>query len=416
MQTLPGPVTCLAVLLAWAVPAFAVDSSLTPHGGTGPAPATLAEAVEAAWARTPERRVLDARQEEADARAERSRSLLSGNPAVRARYQTDEAGSGEGLREYEGGLDLPLWRPGQRGAEADLARVSAEAVTRSDAGRRLLVAGEVRERVWAAALAENAVRLAEQELATARALERDLERRVKAGELARADLLLVRQDTLARESALVQARAEALHALERYARLTGLAALPRHREETPLAGDALPASHPLLAESASGVAEALARMGVARRASGGNPTLSLGVKRQRGDGRTPFDNSVEVAVSVPIGLSSHSRPAVAEAGRALGQTEADHALMVRELEGALDAAGHELAATEERLVLARSQAALAEDALRLARVAFAAGESDLVALLRAQAQAFAAQRARQQLEIERLLGIARYNQAMGVMP
>lgn len=289
-------------------------------------------------------------------------------------------------------------------------------MTRGDAARRLLVAGEVRERVWAAALAENAVRLAEQELGTARALERDLERRVKAGELARADLLLARQDTLARESALVQTRVEALHALERYARLTGLAALPRQREETRAAGEALPPDHPLLAASESGVAEALARMGTARKASGGNPTLSLGVKRQRGDGRTPFDNSVEVAVSVPIGLSSQRRPAVAEAGRALGQTEADHQLLVRELEGTLDAAGHELAATEERLVLARSQAALAEDALRLARVAFAAGEFDLVALLRAQAQGFAAQRARQQLEIERLLGVARYNQAMGVMP
>lgn len=125
MQAWPRCVIGVAVLLVSGAPGYAADPSLAPHGGTGPAPATLAEAVEAAWARAPERRVLGARQEEAAARAERSRSLLSGNPAVRARYQTDEAGSGDGLRELEGGLDLPLWLPGQRAGRRPTSRAPA---------------------------------------------------------------------------------------------------------------------------------------------------------------------------------------------------------------------------------------------------------------------------------------------------
>ncbi len=408
---------CLA--LGCADPASpAPANARSPHPAAAPVEGveTLTEAIDAAWARAPSRRVLAARQEEASARSERAASPLAGSPSLRARYQSDRLGSDRGLTEYEGGVDLPLWWQGQRDAETDLARSVGEAAERSERGRRLLVAGEVREQVWEVALADNAVRLAEEELQTARALERDIERRVSAGELPRADLLLARQDTLARESTLVQARSEAVHARERYARLTGLDRLPRRYEESRATAEVLPPDHPLLGESEAGVREALARLGAARRTGGGNPVLTLASKHQRPETGLPYDHSVEVIVSVPLGLSSQTGAAIAEAGRSVGQAEADHEALRRALEGALDAAGHELAATVQRLTLAREQARLAREGLRLARIAFASGETDLASLLRVQAQAFAGQRAERQLELERLRGVARYNQALGEMP
>ena len=414
--------------LAWAV---VIAAALCPWAGgltqgrghlhappalAGTAPATLADAVTAAWARYPRQQVLNTRQEEAQALAERARSLIAGQPDVFGRYQTDQVGSQDGLEEMELNLSLPVWRSGQRGAEASVAQATADAVSQSGRAFRLLVAGEVRERVWEAALADNAVQLAEQELATARALQKDLDRRVAAGELPRADLLLARQDTLARESALVQARAEALHARERYTRLTGLEQLPEQRAETRVDRDEIPPDHPLLAESEAGVSEALTRLAVARYNAGGTPILMLGAKRQRSDDRTPYDNSVQVGVTVPLELSAHSRPAVAGAARVVSEAEAGREALRRELDGALHEVWHELEATEEQLALAREQARVAQETLRLARIAFASGEDDLVSLLRAQGQAFATQRAERRLEFERLLGIARYNQALGELP
>jgi outer membrane protein TolC len=412
-----GRVRVVALVLAVSLPVRAADLRGHVHDAPGAAaPATLSAAVEAAWARYPRQKVLAARQEEADALADRAHSPVAGQPDVYARYQTDEAGSRDGLQEMELNLNLPVWRSGQRGAEASVAQASANAVSQSGRASMLVVAGEVRERVWEAALADNAAQLAEQALATARSLQKDLERQVAAGEASRADLLLARQEALARESALVQARAEALHARERYTRLTGLAELPAQRAETRVDRDEVPPDHPLLAESEAGVSEALTRLAAARYTAAGTPVVMLGAKRQRSDELTPYDNSVQVGVSVPIELTSQSRPAVAGAARLVGDAEASRETLLRELEGALDQARHELAATEERLVLAGEQARLARETLRLTRIAFQSGESDLVSLLRAQGQALAAERAQRQLELERLLGIARYNQALGELP
>ena len=73
-------------------------------------------------------------------------------------------------------------------------------------------------------------------------------------------------------------------------------------------------------------------------------------------------------------------------------------------------------ATEAALQIAEEQNRLAQENLRLARVAFSVGETDLVGLLRVQTLAFAAQRSAQELRILRQRGIARYNQAVGVLP
>ena len=128
-------------------------------------------------------------------------------------------------------MDLPLWLPGQRAARRALAESLG---LRADALERYLrweVAGRVRETAWATALAQGRLRHAEHSLEDTRTLETQVARRVDAGELARVDLLLARQETLTREVALQSAQAELDAARQRFDLLTTLKELPAPLEE-----------------------------------------------------------------------------------------------------------------------------------------------------------------------------------------
>lgn len=382
----------------------------------GGPPPTLQDVLAAAYSRSPQLQVLDARGREVQALTRHADSLIANNPAVSLRYQSDRLGSDQGLREYEAGIDLPLWRPGERDANLGVARRAYDALTGSQAALRLHVAGQVREAVWQVALMHNNVALAEQEWKTAQALEQDVAKRVRLGELAKTDLLLARDEALRKQSAYLQAVAEWRHSQDQYRALTGLDRLPRKRGETRSPRTTIVPEHPLLAEAQANVAEAQAQLDAARQASGGNPELTIGGRRERGFVAENYISSIGVSVRVPFGTAAHTGPRISRAARAYADALAERDRLQRRLRIGLHEAEHTLSATEESLKIAEEQNALAQENLRLARVAFSVGETDLVGLLRVQTLAFAAQRSEQELRIMRQRAIARYNQAVGVLP
>lgn len=389
----------------------------TPASGSrGGGPATLAEVVEATVNRFPQQQVLQARGAEVSAIEEKARSLIAGPPSVYGLYRSDALGSDQGLREFEADLEVPLWRPGERGAAARVGEVQRNGLEQSRAAMGLEVAGQVREAIWEVTFARNELQLAKKEWETALALEKDVEKRAAAGEMAKTDLLLAREETLRKETAHLTAKAEVEHSTIRYRTLTGFEQLPQRAEETRSTVKEITGNHPLLSESNGKVEEARARVNLSMRSAGGNPDLLVGAKRERGSAADDYDNSVQIAVRVPLNLGPHSKPDVAAANRGLAEADADRASLLRRLENELHTAGHELETTEQRLRLAQEQNKIARENLRLARVAFSAGEADLVSLQRVQGLAFAAERAEQQLRILRQRAIARYNQAAGVLP
>jgi outer membrane protein TolC len=107
---------------------------------------------------------------------------------------------------------------------------------------------------------------------------------------------------------------------------------------------------------------------------------------------------------------------VAQAELALAEAQAARDAVRRELETRLQQAQNTLRTTRAAVALAQRQHELAQENLRLARKAFALGETDLVGLLRVQSLAFAAERNLQQRGLQLELDIARYNQAIGVIP
>ena len=196
------------LLAAWAM-AISPWAAAQPHPGRGDLPlearaaTPLARAFESAWQRSVES--VQARGRFARARAEReaAASLLGAPPTVEVEHLRGTGGST--ARESEAALALPVRLPserGARGAAADADLAVAEAATRA---LRLAVAGEVREAAWqlAAAGAEAGTERANVE--ALEALAADVERRVRAGDLARSDAMAASAELLAARASLAQA-------------------------------------------------------------------------------------------------------------------------------------------------------------------------------------------------------------------
>ena len=389
--------------------------------GAGSAAATtLAEAVGAALALAEQTPRVTAARREADAIRTQAGSLVAQDPALRVKYLSDELTEGGGANEWEAIVDLPLWLPGQRGARREVAgAIDGQAGTLE----RLLhweMAGRVRQAAWEAAFAEGRLRQAEMALEASRALETTVAKRTTAGELARVDLLLARQETLGREVDLQSAQVEARRAHDAYRHLTGTDRLPEPLTESPPptsdTAPVLPPNHPLLADSNGALARARAdrkQVGLDRR---GHPTLSLGGKRtQELRGEDALD-ALQIEVSLPFGLASQSAPALASAERAYTDRLTELHRIRLEAEQALASADIERLGAAEALSVAERRHALAQDALRLMRRAFDLGETDLAELLRAEERA---REASMDLELRRLeqgRALARLNQALGVIP
>ncbi len=389
--------------------------------GAGSAAATtLAETVGAALALAEQTPRVTAARREADAIRTQAGSLVAQDPALRVKYLSDELTEGGGANEWEAMVDLPLWLPGQRGARREVAGALDSQAGALERLLRWEMAGRVRQAAWEAAFAEGRLRQAEIALEASRALEATVAKRTTAGELARVDLLLARQETLGREVDLQSAQVEARRAHDAYRNLTGTDSLPEPLTESPPptsdTDPVLPPNHPLLADSDGALARARAdrkQVGVDRR---GHPTLSLGGKRaQELRGEDTLD-SLQIEVSMPFGLASQSAPALASAERAYTERLTELHRNRLDAEQTLASADIERLGAAEALSVAERRHALAQDALRLMRRAFDLGETDLAELLRAEERA---REASMDLELRRLeqgRALARLNQALGVIP
>jgi outer membrane protein TolC len=393
-----------ALLACWAPPAPAGHPEAPPLRSA--ADLDLRQVVAAALALHPAAGVLEARDAEAQALSRQAASLLAAPPAVELHYRTDQPGSGDGLREYEWGVSLPLLRPGQRGARQALA---AGALA-------LRVAGQVRETLGEYALRENQARLAAEQWHTARALERDVDKRVTAGELARTDLLLARDETLARQAAYLDARSALDISGQHYRALTGLAEVPARWHEQAGTESEIAGDHPRLAETLARVERARAELDAARREGSGSPELTLGTRHERDDSASPYSDTLAVSVRVPLGSRAHNAPRTAAAATALAEAQAELVQTRRELQAALDAARRRLEATRAALAVDEDRSRLAQEHLALAHKAFGLGEMDLAALLRVQSAAFIAQRNLEQRRLQLGNDTAACNQAAGQVP
>jgi outer membrane protein TolC len=377
---------------------------------------SVREVLDKAVERNPQRYVLQAMDGEVQARYKSARGALPLAPAVSLRHQNDAVGSGRGEREWEAELELPVWLPGQRTARENVAQGAQGELATSQDGLRLQLAGVLRDAIWDVGMNEANVDLSGLRLKTAEALQNDVKRRHQAGELAKTDLMLAENETLQARSALLRAQAELRHAQHRYRQLTGLGEIPANAQEIQSEQVGLSEQHPLLREAEAKIALAQNERDLVRLERRENPQLMLGARSQRGAFDDHYNSSVGMKIRIPLESEVRSAPMLAAVESNLAKVMSERERTRYMMETAIHEAEHNLEVTKAELELATQQHALARENQRLAQKAFDLGETDLVHLMRMQAQAYEAERALASRKIQLQWDIARYNQAIGVLP
>jgi cobalt-zinc-cadmium efflux system outer membrane protein len=171
-----------------AQPAASPRSPALPTAATQPAGSTtLRAALDAAWQRAVAARETDGQRRRAEADRAAAGRFWSAPPSLELSHRDDRLQSNAGRRETEIGVVVPLWLRGQRAARAGTADAAAAQAQAAEQVVRLRLAGELREVAWQLAALEAEATQAEAHTRSLKQLGDDVERRVRAGDLARAD-------------------------------------------------------------------------------------------------------------------------------------------------------------------------------------------------------------------------------------
>lgn len=392
---------CLALVIG-----ISLSVSALAQGST-----TLRDASDAAWALSPQVRALQHRQAELDARGRAASSLLAGPPSVSLSQRTDRIGSNGGLRESEAEISAPLWNPGVRSATAALVDADRTRLDREQLAARARVAGEVRDLAAQIALADVERELAARKVEETRVLASDVERRVRAGDVARVDLLqaqgLAQQARVAQEQAVA-----ALARLQtQWRALTGLTQVAR-LDEAP----GTPQEHPSISAAQAQVRAAESRLNLAVADRRDPVEVGVGVARERAAFGAANETSVRLSVRVPLGSYGRNAPRAAAARAELAAAEAEADAAQRTVEAERMAAGSDLEAARRAEAAAAERARLANDARVLIARAYQFGEADLPTRLRAETEYAEAQLGHARAQVETRRAISKFNQALGVLP
>jgi cobalt-zinc-cadmium efflux system outer membrane protein len=401
-------------LMAWAISL----ATLVFPAQAAETPPTLKQAFEAAWARQPEARAVGARRDAVGARRQTADSWLAEPPSLDVSYKTDQLNRDQGSREYEAGLAMPLWLPGERAGQRALAEVEGAALEGQLEAVRLRTAGEVREAWWSLALARIDLEAAEARRQNAERLAADVARRVKAGDLSRADGHQADAAVAGAVAEVARSRGALAEAAKRLRSLTGGAVqgvIPDGSEPTPSqvnVGNA----HPLLKDLAVRVETARAARALAGVQSRANPELRLAATRDRANAGDAWSNTLTLGVRIPFGSDSRQRARVATAAAEETEVEARLAVEQERIAAETDAARQGEEAARARLAATEQRARLANESRGFFEKSFRLGETDLPTRLRIEAEAAEAEREAARARVELAASVSALRQALGLLP
>ncbi len=372
---------------------------------------SLREAVDAAWALSPQARALQNRQAELDARDRAASSLISGPPSVSLNHFTDRVGSNGGLREYEVEVAAPLWNPGVRSATAAQAKADRVAMERQLVLARTKVAAEVRELAAQFALAQVERQLATRKLEEARTLAVDIERRVKAGDVARVDSLLAQSTLLQAAVTLAQAESALSRVQAQWRSLTGINTFATLDEIVGALQE-----HPSVAAGEAQLRAAQAKFALTEADRRDPIEVGVGMRRERSAFGAASETSLLLSLRVPWGGDSRNASKLAAARAEVDAAQAELDGAKRQVDAERQATQSELDAARRAETFAAERARLSHEVRALIANAYRLGESDLPTRLRADNESFDAELAHAKARIETRHAIAKLNQALGILP
>ena len=375
----------------------------------------MREVLESAWSKNAEIATLEARRAEIMARKRAAGRLTPGPPSLGVGHLNDYATGDDGYREYDVELGTPLWLPGEGTARRTLADQELARLQAQLALARLSVAGEVRNAYWSVRLGEGSVDLARRRLQAARTLQADVERQVAAGQVAVADLLLAKGETLEAQSIVSEQEAALTEARLAFQALTGAPSAADFAEPEP-AADRSFEQHPRLVALRTTVDVAEANTRLIRIQDRDNPEVALLGVVERQLSNEPYDKRIGVRVTIPFATEGRNAPrrAASEAERVQALAELQTA--ERQVRAEVGRAEADLASAQERASLAEERYRTFAERLALVERSVRVGETAFVELVRARAGVFEADLARLRSKVASMQARSRLNQALGLLP
>ncbi len=373
---------------------------------------SLHEIFESAWNRQPLQRSQSAKLSELEAKKAVTSNLTPQPASLTVGQRSDQVGSNIGQRQTDIEFGAPLWLPGQRDSQRAVVEAEATQFNGIQTYSRWRLAGDVRDLWWSARIAESEKDLANQRVLSAQKLFADVERRVKAGDLARVDANRVNVELQTAQIALKAAEAQAFRAMQQFMVVTGETSLPA---ETEPVSDQIVANHPQhLATQSLSLAQK--RLDLIRTTSRESPELSLGVTRQKDIGNDPYNNSLSLRLRIPFSSSAVNQQRLASVQAEQAEAEAEQYLESARIDADVASARYELEQANASLALAEARFKTALDTQQLLDRSFNLGESDLPSRLLAEAARFDAERNLVKSRLETGRAISRVNQALGALP
>jgi outer membrane protein, heavy metal efflux system len=349
-------------------------------------------------------------------------NLTAGPLTLEGSYRSDRSFDNQGLRETELGISAPIWLWNERSKNQQYREAELQAGEHRFAQLKLELAGQVRQVYWNTLAAQQDAGLAQARLAASQKLMNDVQRRVDAGDLARADLL--------QATALhAQAKAEHSRALSglaivgaEFTEVSGLPVSVLNGAAQTTTAEPLPENlpgietHPAYLALQSEATVQSSRAGLLAVQKRENPEVGVAIVNDRAGFAAPNEKSLVLSTRIPLGASAE-RESLALQARA-DETEAQARLsrINTTLKAQASAAQANVEWFEQLQSNAQEQAALAQQVYALYQQSFNLGETDLPTLLRLEQQAFEAERMAKKSSIEYASKVSALRQALGLLP
>ncbi|WP_421831699.1 TolC family protein [Limnobacter sp.] len=406
--------TCLALLfLSAALPAF------TQQAMPVETPVTVQDAFESALSIDPEVQSALKRIEAFKARRSAASALTAQPLSLEGSYRSDRNYNNQGLREIELGVSAPIWNWNERARTQSLRDTEIELVQLQLEQKKLELAGLVRQTIWNTLAANLDAEISQARLKSAKELMVDVEKRVKAGDLAQTDFYQAsalyeqtRAEFARTQSALSDVSAD-------YAATIGLPVSVLSQiqtESTDIPNGLKPLDHPAIKLAQLQVLAQQQQSDLVQTQARANPEVGLAIISDRGAFTSASEKSLVVSTRIPLGNSSEYQSRVLQAESESIAAEAVLTKTQRQIVVVGRAAESNLDLFAQIRVSAQEQAKLAAKTFQLYKKSFDLGETDLPTLLIAEQKAFEADKLARKSAIEYAAKVSAYKQALGLLP
>ncbi len=373
-------------------------------------PAELVALLDKIIENQPEQQITQGLQEMYSTNQQYSDSWIAGDVNVVVHHENDSLTDDDDYKNWQAGVEFPLWLSSQRQAQKSITRSYGEQLSAHQIYLRWLASEQLRKLVWNYRMAEIEVEAARSALQKSQSLLNKVKLKVKAGESPKIDQLLAQKAVLKQQNNLVQKRSALTIARNNFKRWTQAQNLPDNILEQPLSPLPLE-QHPKIIQLASALRISRAMMEKTQAGKRDNPTVFLGAQNDKD--KSSENNSLILEVSIPLGVNPGFSPRLAEKKRTVYEQQAVLDKARIQLEQATFQVQQQLTSAQQSIHLAKKQYDISVKALSMSEQAYQLGETNIQNVLLVQQQTAEAKREYRLAEARTGQAIANLNQVTG---